>query len=152
MAAGLPHIKTKGGPTVSTPYTCTVREFVQGFYFVPTKAMRESGMAGPYLDLWGPHPTREAAILSCTECTKEAQAILEGTSPNEDLLGKTYVDTKDSGDLIMQVVAIDPLMPDSCVLVSPIGYDRIWWRNADVVRGLIEGGTTGRAVNCGCPQ
>ncbi len=53
---------------------------------------------------------------------------------NENLQGKTYVDPKDSGDLTMIVLA----GTKKYVLVSPIGIDRTWWRNVDIVRKLVE--------------
>lgn len=59
----------------------------------------------------------------------------------DDLIGQTYVDQRDSGTLVMKVVAVCPLVPTD-VIVSPIGLARCWQRNADIVRALIEGKET----------
>jgi hypothetical protein len=32
---------------------------------------------------------------------------------NEDLVGKQYLDAEDSGDVAMEVVAVDPIAPES---------------------------------------
>jgi len=57
--------------------------------------------------------------------------------PNADLIGQTYRDPIDSGNLVMQVFALDALDP-RFVYVHPAGaFDRIWWRSAQRVRELI---------------
>jgi hypothetical protein len=59
--------------------------------------------------------------------------------PNADLIGKRYIDQADSGDLIMEVFAIDAVDPHNAVCVHPISIitERAWWRSADRVRELV---------------
>lgn len=60
-------------------------------------------------------------------------------SPNDDLIGKRYIDTHDSGDQVMEVWIIDALSPASVVWVHPVGEgpQLTWWRDASLLRPLI---------------
>lgn len=60
------------------------------------------------------------------------------TSPNDDLIGKRYIDLHDSGDQVMAVAIVDAIDPDRVVWVHPVDYpQRSWWRNAALLRPLI---------------
>lgn len=56
---------------------------------------------------------------------------------HEDILGATYVDEHDSGDLVMRVIAPDGFS-DQSVIVQPVQMPvRSWWRAVGQVRALI---------------
>lgn len=57
---------------------------------------------------------------------------------NDDLVGKTYVDPDDSGNLEMEVVAVCGYYPDRDVWVRPVGQVRMWWRSAASIRALVS--------------
>lgn len=60
-------------------------------------------------------------------------------SPNDDIVGKLYIDPEDSGDLLMRVAVIDAAFPDRHVHVQPVGEgpQRIWALNGKILRPLI---------------
>lgn len=54
------------------------------------------------------------------------------------LLDRRYVDPHDSGDLVMEVWALDALSPATVIYVRPVLYpDRVWWRSAASVWPLV---------------
>lgn len=56
----------------------------------------------------------------------------------ESLVGYLYVDPGDSGNLVMEVVGVDATFTPN-VIVSPLGYERAWPRNAQYLAKIIKG-------------
>jgi hypothetical protein len=55
-----------------------------------------------------------------------------------ELVGKKYVDLADSGDLVMEVYAVDPDFED-VILVRPVNpdYRRAWQRSGTLIASLV---------------
>lgn len=55
----------------------------------------------------------------------------------EELIGKRYIDQADSGDLVMEIMAVDSLSPNGWMIVKPVGLDRCWQRPPSVLVPLV---------------
>lgn len=74
----------------------------------------------------------------CTvECLSFNLNALVDLSRNDDLIGRYYIDQEDSGDLVMEVMALSG-ESRADVWVSPIDSDRTWARGAMAIKRLVE--------------
>ncbi|MCG3207242.1 MAG: hypothetical protein FOGNACKC_00842 [Anaerolineae bacterium] len=97
-----------------------------------------SAALDPYMHLLGmwalglpADPDGDGEILARQLQTK----LLSWTAA--DLIGRGYVDPLDSGNLLMEVKAVDAT-DESVVWVKPVTVERTWWRKAALARVMVE--------------